>query len=120
MNFYEPSTATVSAIVAAKKYIFFRHILYAPSRAEEWLVIFRCGMRPSGNFLLVESRRKVAGKLSNAPILMKMAFPFSVRPSHHLLWCYIVTSECRLHQGTAYNTISVVAMASGSMLCNTS
>uniref|UniRef100_A0A7S2KSH4 Uncharacterized protein n=1 Tax=Skeletonema marinoi TaxID=267567 RepID=A0A7S2KSH4_9STRA len=26
------------------------------SRAEKWLVIFRCGMRPSGNFLLVESR----------------------------------------------------------------
>jgi len=29
--------------------------LYA-SRTEQRLVIFRCGMRPSGNFLLVESR----------------------------------------------------------------
>lgn len=34
----------------------FGHIRHAPSRSEQRLVIFRCGMRPSGNFLLVESR----------------------------------------------------------------
>ena len=95
MNFYEPSAVTVSAIVDAKVNIFFSHILYAPSRAEKWLVIFRCGMRPSGNFLLVESRvdcffneahcylfmvAKSSGEVIYAPILMKMGFSV-FRPS---------------------------------------